>query len=211
MTEAVKAAHYEEIQATGEMVVNAGGKEIKLTSEFIVIEKAEKSVKEEKYVPHVIEPSFGLGRIMYCIFEHCFKMREEDVQRTYFDFPAIVAPVKCSILPLMDKPELSAKTLKLKQMLTKLGVTSKIDDSGASVGKRYARTDECGIPFAFTVDFDTLEDDSVTMRELGSMKQIRIPMADAGSLISSIVTQQATWSDACEKYPAFASSVDEKA
>ena len=58
----------------------------------------------------------------------------------------------------------------MKTLLTAAGLSSKIDDSGQTVGKRYARTDECGIPFAFTVDFDTLENATVTMRELDTMK-----------------------------------------
>lgn len=58
------------------------------------------------------------------------------------------------------------------------GVTSKVDDSGQSVGKRYARTDECGIPFAITVDFDTLKDETVTVRDLDSMKQVRMHSDD---------------------------------
>ena len=59
-------------------------------------------------------------------------------------------------------------------MLTKAGISSKIDDSGTSIGKRYARTDECGIPFAITVDFDTVEDQTVTLRELNTTKQVRL-------------------------------------
>lgn len=62
--------------------------------------------------------------------------------------------------------------------MIKNGVTSKIDDSGVTVGKRYARTDECGIPFAITVDFDTFKDETVTMRDLDSMKQVRLPIAE---------------------------------
>ena len=58
-------------------------------------------------------------------------------------------------------------------------MSSKLDDSGQTVGKRYARTDECGIPFAFTIDYDTLQDNTVTMREIDTMKQIRLPMSDA--------------------------------
>ena len=58
--------------------------------------------------------------------------------------------------------------------MTKESVTSKIDDSGQSIGRRYARTDECGIPFAITVDFDTLEDNTVTLRDLDTMKQVRM-------------------------------------
>lgn len=61
-------------------------------------------------------------------------------------------------------------------MLTRAGIMSKIDDSGQAVGKRYARTDECGIPYAFTIDFTTLEDDTLTMRELETMKQVRLPL-----------------------------------
>ncbi len=58
--------------------------------------------------------------------------------------------------------------------MTKAGISSKIDDSGQTIGKRYARTDECGIPFAITVDFDTLNDETVTLRELNTMKQVRL-------------------------------------
>ena len=125
---------------------------------------------EEKYIPHVIEPSFGIGRIIYAVFEHCFKVRPEDAQRTYFDFPIRVAPIKCALLPLMSQEIFTPKVRELKQLLTKAGITSKIDVSGQSVGKRYARTDECGIPYAFTIDFDTLEDNTVTMREIDTMK-----------------------------------------
>ena len=62
-------------------------KDVKIEEKFVRFERYEQTKLEEKYTPHVIEPSFGLGRIMYCIFEHCFRMREEDAQRTYFDFP----------------------------------------------------------------------------------------------------------------------------
>jgi len=60
--------------------------------------------------------------------------------------------------------------------LTRAGITSKIDDSGQSIGRRYARTDECGIPFAITVDFDTLSENTVTIRDLDTMKQVRMPV-----------------------------------
>lgn len=89
------------------MTFSLDGKEFSITSDMIKFEKTTKTIREEKYTPHVIEPSYGLGRIMYCIYEHCFKMRENDVQRTYFDFPAAIAPVKCSILPLLNDAELN--------------------------------------------------------------------------------------------------------
>ena len=83
----------------------------------------------------------------------------------------------------MTKPDLVKKSYELKSLLTAAHVSSKLDDSGQTVGKRYARTDECGIPFAFTIDFETLEDNTVTMREIDTMKQVRLPMADAPQVL----------------------------
>ena len=74
-------------------------------------------------------------------------------------------------------------------------MSSKLDDSGQTVGKRYARTDECGIPFAFTIDFETLEDNTVTMREIDTMKQVRLPMTDAPQVLSNLVNNVKTWQD----------------
>jgi glycyl-tRNA synthetase len=89
------------METNNEIVLKIGEAqdELKLNNDFIKFTRESKTVLEEKYVPHVIEPSFGIGRIIYMIFEHAFKMR--DAQRTYFDFPLILAPVKCSLLPLM--------------------------------------------------------------------------------------------------------------
>jgi glycyl-tRNA synthetase len=63
---------------TKEVVLTAGDKEYKLTEEFIEMKQKELTINEEKYTPHVIEPSFGIGRIIYCIFEHCFKVRADN-------------------------------------------------------------------------------------------------------------------------------------
>jgi len=72
-------------------------------------------------------------------------------------------------------------------MMTTAGISSKVDDTGVTVGKRYARTDECGIPFAFTVDFDTVEKNLVTMRQLDTMTQTQFPMDQATKVIKSLV------------------------
>ena len=110
-----KEALITEMEANGKVVLDIDGQNFELTNEFVKFNRQEKTVLEEKYVPHVIEPSFGLGRIVYCIFEHCFKMRSNDVQRTYFDFPAHIAPVKCSLLPLMSKPDLNKKVQEISK------------------------------------------------------------------------------------------------
>ena len=86
------------------------GKEFVLTREMISFTTETKVTQEEKFVPHVIEPSFGIGRIIYCVFEHCFRQRAEDAKRVYFAFPPAVAPVKTSILPLVsNSPEFRTK------------------------------------------------------------------------------------------------------
>lgn len=193
-SEADKMQMLQDLETKNEVVIKLeNGKEVTLTKEFVTFETYEKTVQEEKYVPSVIEPSFGIGRIVYCVFEHCFRQREEDAQRTYFVFPPLVAPVKCSILPLLDKPELNNLVQSIKSLFTKAGISSKIDDSGQTIGKRYARTDECGIPFAVTVDFDTITDESVTLRDLHTMKQVRMKIADLPANISQLSLGQKTW------------------
>jgi glycyl-tRNA synthetase len=108
LTEEDKERYRNEMDQNKEIVIKtASGKELKLTADLVQFEQYEKNIQEVKYTPSVIEPSFGIGRIVYCIFEHCFKVRAEDEQRTYFVFPPLVAPLKCSILPLIDKPVLN--------------------------------------------------------------------------------------------------------
>ena len=77
--------------------------------------------------------------------------------------------------------------------MIKNGVTSKVDDSGVTVGKRYARTDECGIPFAITVDFDTLKDETVIIRDLDSMKQVRLPISEVAQNVNAMTNGLLKW------------------
>ena len=93
-------------------------------------------------------------------------------------------------------------------MLIRAGISNKVDDSGVTVGKRYARTDECGIPFAITVDFDTLQDETVTLRELDSTKQIRLPIKDLALVVSDLTSGYTKWSDAVDKYGLFTGAVE---
>jgi glycyl-tRNA synthetase len=77
----------------------------KLTAEMVSFKKVKKTLTEEKFLPGVIEPSFGIGRIIWSILEHRFQKRVNDEKRTYFNFPPKIAPVKCSILPLISTKE----------------------------------------------------------------------------------------------------------
>ena len=131
----------------------------------------------EEFTPGVIEPSFGIGRIMYAVWEHNFRIREGDEQRSYFILPPIIAPLKCSVLPLSSNAEFAPFVRRISALLTQNDVSHRIDDSSGSIGKRYARTDEIAIPFGITIDFDTLkEPHTATLRERDSMQQIRAPV-----------------------------------
>lgn len=78
------------------------GESFTFKEDIVKFEKVEEKITEAKFIPSVIEPAFGIGRVVYCIFEHCFRIREKDEKRTFFAFPPVVAPVKVSILPLIN-------------------------------------------------------------------------------------------------------------
>ena len=149
-----------------------------------------------------IEPSFGIGRIVYCVMEHCFKVREKDARRTYFDFPPVVAPYKASILPLIENDEFFKFIEPIRKVLVQNGISYKID-AVDSIGRRYARTDEIGVPFGITIDDITLKDNTVTLREIDTMKQIRVPINDVGTIIKNVCNRLEKWEDIVKKYPAF--------
>ena len=160
--------------AGGEANLECNGKNITLGKDMVTVKKYQKTFHVEEITPSVIEPSFGVGRIMYAIFEHCFKIRDGDEARTYFSIPAVIAPLKCSVLPLSNNPDFTPLVTRLSQDLTLNDVSHKVDDSSGSIGKRYARTDEIAIPFGITVDFDSLkEPHSVTLRERDTTTQVR--------------------------------------
>ncbi|CAD7086037.1 unnamed protein product [Hermetia illucens] len=188
----------------GEFTVNAQGIDFKLTKEMVSVKSGSKVVHVEEITPCVIEPSFGIGRIMYSLLEHVFNVREADEQRCYFSFPASIAPIKCSVLPLSNKPDFVPFLSKIGSSLTQMGISYKVDDSSGSIGRRYARTDEIGVPFGITVDFDTLKTPhTVTLRERDSMKQVRMPIEDVAGVINDLSIRRVTWDDVLSKYPIF--------
>ncbi|XP_063633791.1 glycine--tRNA ligase [Cydia splendana] len=178
--------------------------EFKLTADLVSVKKSEKTIHVEEIIPSVIEPSFGVGRILYCLLEHNFKMREGDEQRTYFSLPATVAPMKCAVLPLSGNTEFQPFVRELSQELTSADVSHKVDDSSGSIGRRYARTDELGVPYAITVDFDTTKaPHTVTLRERDSMSQVRLPLADVPNVVRDLSNSKISWADVEGKYPKF--------
>ncbi|XP_076754339.1 glycine--tRNA ligase [Xylocopa sonorina] len=177
---------------------------VKITKDMIQVKRYQKTVHVEEIIPSVIEPSFGIGRIMYAVFEHNFKAREGDEKRTYFSLPPVVAPLKCSVLPLSGNDEFVPFVKQLSQNLTKADVSHKIDDSSGSIGRRYARTDEIAIPFGITIDFDTLKTPhSATLRERDSMGQVRISLDEIPGVVRDLSNGKLTWTEVEDKYPKF--------
>ncbi|KFM81396.1 Glycine--tRNA ligase, partial [Stegodyphus mimosarum] len=144
---------------------------------MIAVSRGVKTIHVEEVIPFVIESSFGILRIMYSIWEHNFRMRTRNAMRTYFALPSVVAPYKCSILPLSDHPDFSPLVTILREKLKKDDVFHHVSNSSESIGRRYTRSDEMSIPFAITIDFDSLKKPfSVTLRERDTMEQIRVPL-----------------------------------
>ncbi|KAH8371995.1 hypothetical protein KR093_009643 [Drosophila rubida] len=192
----------------------AAGEQYKLTlsdgashelgADTIAVKHATKTVHVEEFIPSVVEPSFGIGRIMYALLEHSFQCRDGDEQRCYFTLPPLVAPLKCSILPLSNNAEFQPYTQKLSAALTKAELSHKVDDSSGSIGRRYARTDEIAIPYGITVDFDTLkEPHTVTLRDRNTMKQVRVALEGVVGVVKDLATARLSWAQVLEQYPAF--------
>jgi len=190
----------------GEASLNLETSEVKLTPAMISVKRYEKKVHVEEIIPSVIEPSFGIGRVMYALFEHNFRVREEDEQRTYFTLPPVIAPLKCSVLPLSNNVEFSPLVAKVSEELTENDVSHKVDDSAGSIGKRYARTDEVAVPFGITIDFESLkEPHSVTLRERDTTSQVRIEVDKVGEVLRKLSVGKLTWDQVTQQFPKFES------
>jgi glycyl-tRNA synthetase len=129
---------------------------------------------KEKFIPHIMETSVGLNRLLFMFVDSAYE--EENVngeQRTVLRLNKKLAPIKIAIFPLLkNKPELVGKAREIYEKLRE-EFMCEFDDNG-NIGKRYRRQDEIGTPYCVTVDFDTLEDSSVTIRDRDSMKQTRM-------------------------------------
>ncbi len=138
---------------------------------------------KERFTPHCVEPTFGLGRLMLAVLSDAYQEDEQNGEkRVYLKFDKKVAPVKAAVFPLLkNKPELVAKAREVYSALKKQIPQVMWDDNG-NIGKRYRRQDEIGTPYCVTIDFDTLGEtpahaDTVTIRDRDTGKQERVPIS----------------------------------
>ena len=132
-------------------------------------------------MPNIYEPSFGINRTLFLLLVSAYR---KDEKRAWFSLPPALAPYSAAVFPLVKKDGVDKKAQEVFNMLSKDGFEVFYDESD-SIGRRYARVDEIGIPFAVTVDYQTLEDKAVTVRFRDSTKQERVAIADLGKFIKS--------------------------
>ncbi len=136
--------------------------------------------------PHVVEPSFGVGRLVYSVLVHNHLVDEVDGERRdYLALPAALAPTTVAVFPLMDRDGLGERAREVADELRTAGLETAYDDAG-SIGRRYRRQDEVGTPFCVTVDYDTLEDDTVTVRERDSADQVRVDVDELAGRLAAL-------------------------
>eukprot|EP00605_Chrysophyceae_sp_TOSAG23-4_P000546 GSChrysophyteH1.ASY1.ANO1.615.1 assembled CDS len=174
--------------------------DFELTPDMVAFKVEKKTVQEMKYIPHVIEPTYGIGRILNAVLEHSFAQRNGDENRCVMNFKPIVAPIKLGIFRLVSSPQLDIVVSRVHAAASAAGIVCRVDSSAGTVGRRYSRADELGVPFGVTVDFTSLQDDTVTLRDRNTMAQVRIPIAELVDVISDLCAEKYDWSVVSNHY-----------
>ncbi|KAH6636190.1 hypothetical protein F5144DRAFT_591421 [Chaetomium tenue] len=198
-----------DLEENGKAIVkvpSVGDGNVEVSKDLLAIKWQKRVENIREYTPNVIEPSFGIGRILYSLMEHNYWTRASeggDEARGVLSFPPAVAPTKVLIVPLSSHKDFAPTVRKLSQKLRSAGLSSRVDDSSASIGKRYSRNDELGTPFGVTVDFQTVKDDTITLRERDSTRQVRAEEDKIIEAIRALVDGTKTWQDIESELPLF--------
>ena len=169
------------------IAVTIEGEEILIPPEMYEIREERVEIRGEEITPHVIEPSYGIDRMFYAVLEH--RYAEETVEgelRRVLRSPPWVAPIQVAVFPLMPRDGLNTIARGIQKELVTAGILTEYDDNGA-IGRRYRRQDEVGTPFAITVDYETRDARTVTLRDRDSMAQVRIPIDALPDLVSALI------------------------
>lgn len=161
-----------------EITLEFDGEKIKIPSNcYNIVETIEK-ISGERFVPHVIEPSYGIDRILYMILEHNFvETKKKGEEYKFLKLKPVISPIKVGVFPLVGDEKLAKIACEIDRNLRDAGISTYYDEGG-TIGRRYARMDEIGTPFCVTVDHDSLDDKSVTVRDRDTTKQERIKIKE---------------------------------
>lgn len=202
----------DEAETNGQSTIEVDGERHVIPSGLLVLETKREKRTTSNFTPGVIEPSFGVDRILFAIFEHTYYARAEvedsdDKQkRGVLALPPTIAPYKVSVLPLDQRITRDARYADILRTLRRdfaldTGIAWTVDESSATLGKRYSRNDEMGIPFAVTVDFDSFDDQKCTLRERDSCTQIRLPIMEVQRVLLELIELGVAWNAIQAKYP----------
>ncbi len=203
VAEALKQLGPEELEKDGDIKVVVNGEEVSVPKDVVSAEEVEEKISGETVVPHVIEPSYGIDRIFYTLLEHAYEAEmaptaeeEKEEERILLKFKSEIAPIQVAVLPLMkNSDELVSKARQIVSNLKDMGLMVAYDDSG-TIGRRYRRNDEIGTPYSVTIDYDTLEDNTVTIRERDTMKQVRTPVSDLEENLEKLISGNMVFEEA---------------
>jgi glycyl-tRNA synthetase len=160
------------------ITVTVDGESIDIPKDCYEIVEVKEKQRGEKFVPHVIEPSYGIDRILYFLLEHNYaEGKKKDEEYTILKLNPRVAPIKAGVFPLIGDDNLIKIARTIDSDLRKAGISTFYDESG-TIGRRYARMDEIGTPFCITVDHDSMNDNQVTVRNRDTTKQERIKIQE---------------------------------
>lgn len=165
--------------------------EYKILPEYVEITEQTVEERGERFTPQVVEPSFGSDRLVYVALEHAYHVKEG---RAILSFPRDIAPIQVGVYPLVGKDGLPEEASQVYQTLIDEGFIAEYDEAG-SIGRRYARADEIGVPLGITVDYKTLEDDTVTIRDRDSWKQVRTRVKELPRLLDKYFSWKADFED----------------
>lgn len=148
----------------------------------------------ESFVPHVLEIAFGTDRPTYALINLFYDKKSLKEGKTTFRIPYHMAPIDISVFPLMKKPELLSFARKIKNSLEKDFIIE-YDESG-SIGRRYLRSAVAGTPYAITIDYDSLENNDVTIRDRDTEKQIRLPVKELKTMLQKLLNSEISFEKA---------------
>ncbi|CAE6489652.1 unnamed protein product [Rhizoctonia solani] len=192
-----------EVEAGNATIALADGRTFTLNKELVTVERKTFKQSVREFTPNVIEPSFGIGRILYSLLEHSYWRREQDIARGVLSFPTCVAPTKVLLVPISANTAFLPLIKEISAKLRAAGISARVDDSSATIGKRYSRNDELGTPYGITIDFASVSKNTVTLRERDTTDQRIGSVDEVISVVADLVAGNIDWAQACTKLPAY--------
>jgi len=163
----------------------------KILPEHVDISRQKTVVRGKRFIPQVVEPSFGCDRLFYVALEYAYRVKDD---RVVMSFPRTIAPTQVGVYPLVSKDGIAEKAQEVHQLLVNEGFAAELDEAG-SIGRRYARADEAGVPLGITVDYDTLKDGTVTIRDRDTWRQVRTSISALPALMHKYFQEKLNFED----------------